>query len=164
MASGQALYAMAALLRFQNHRRALFDFRAEPDMPSDGTGTIIDVVTGADLKPQLEQIYVEIAEVKAEIDAINTEILGSYYPFDRIGLGERAELKRFIGRIERLSVKDREGVSGYAELLAAEKRLDTLYVVRICVIAALVVIAAGLWVLLYRRKKRKNEESGVREE
>jgi hypothetical protein len=232
MASEQALYALTALLRFQNDRRSLFDFR--PEMPEEvraaidatdegiaalpadvgiadtetvralfakygqippeersyvrgyrrladamealgipndseplseamglndgGDGTVIEVMTGADMKPELERRAEAAAATDAEIEDINSDIMSGLYPFDRIAHGDREALERSIARIELLDEKDRERVAGYRELLAVEKRLTDQTVI---LTVAIAVCAAGAVLFIgYNIKKRRKGDHG----
>jgi hypothetical protein len=233
MASEQALYALTALLRFKNDRRALFDFRPEtpaavrdsinavdeaiaalPDAvgPSDaekvstlfakyrqipaeersyvrgyrrladamnalgipndseplseymelndgGDGAVTDVMTGADLKPEIERMAEAAAATDSEIEDINSGVMGGLYPFDRISRGDKDELEGYIARIELLEEKDRERVSGYKELLAAEKRLTDQTAVLTVAVSVCAAVAV-LFILLLMRKRRKGKHGG----
>ncbi|MDR1069048.1 MAG: terpene cyclase/mutase family protein [Clostridiales Family XIII bacterium] len=140
-------------LKIKNDSEAL---SAHMDLNDDGRGAIIDVISGKDLRLDLDKSDAAAEAAEKEVAAINTGVLNELYPFDEIGFGDRKTLRGYLQRIEKLDEKYRGEITGYAELTAASKKLDRLPLV-IGAVAVAVAFALAIIILLIKRRKPAHE-------
>ena len=102
-----------------------------------------------------------IAEIQAEIDALNNDIKEKLYPFDNIGLKDKKTVDAIVARYMRLSAYDQAKIERWEDVVKTKTKLDNL--VRGMIIGAVLsIIAAVIALFLFRRirmrKLRKERE------
>lgn len=105
-----------------------------------------------------------IAEIQAEIDALNSDIKEKLYPFDNIGLKDKKTVDDIVARYTALSEYDRAKIERWEDVVKTKTKLDNL-VRGILIGIALSVIAAVTAVFLFRRiRKRRHRKEREMEE
>ena len=108
---------------------------------------------------KLRTCKTRIAEIEAEIDDLNAEILDKLYPFENISIRDKNTVDSIIERYTALSEYDRAKVSHWEDVIKAKTQVDT-QLRGLVIFIVLVVVAAALaffLILSVRKKKRLKE-------
>lgn len=105
-----------------------------------------------------------VAEVQAEIDAINAQVLEELYPFDSISLGDKKTVDHIVARYNALSEYDRTKIDRWEDVVKTKTKIDNL--LRGIVIAVVLAAVAGtvtVFTALHIRKRRRSKRLAMEE-
>ena len=106
----------------------------------------------------------KIAEVQAEIDSLNAEIIEKLYPFESIYLRDKKTVDDIVERYERLSEYDRAKIDRWEDVIKAKTQIDnTLRGIIIAVVLCIVAVVIAFFLICRIRKKRKRRETEMEE-
>lgn len=101
----------------------------------------------------------EIAELQAEIDSINADIIEKLYPFEQMSLRDKRTVDEIVDRYNALSEYDRGKIERWEDVLKTKTQLDNYFrgVIIGVVLLSFAVIIAVLLVRRVRRRYRRRE-------
>ncbi len=108
---------------------------------------------------KLKNAKKQIAEIQAEIDAINADIKNKLYPFEGVSLKDKKTVDEIVERYEALSDYDKAKIDRWEDVIKTKTKIDN-FLRGITITVVLLVIACVAAVLLVRRiraRKRKKE-------
>lgn len=110
---------------------------------------------------RLEQAKAEIEGLQKEIDDINATVREKLYPFDQVGLADKAVVDDLVARYRALSPYDREKIERWEDVIKTQTKLDNL-LRAIHIGGAVALLAAGtavflVWHIRTRRRKKERE-------
>lgn len=113
-------------------------------------------------KIKIDKAYNAVAAIRREIDDINAEILDKLYPFESIGLGDKATVYSIYERYCALSAYDKTKIVYFEDLQKCKTQIDNLqtalYISLGCGAAVALAVAFVVFDII-RRKKKKAAES-----
>jgi len=107
---------------------------------------------------QLEDEKVKIDELQAEIDNLNETIVTEVFPIENIQVKDKKQVEKIMTRYESLSDYDKQQIINYEDVEKAEAQIVSMERKRYVMIALGAVLILGIGLVLYRRKKRKQEK------
>src|SRR5699024_9687427 len=107
---------------------------------------------------QLENEKVKIDELQAEIDNLNETIVTEIFPIENIQVKDKKQVEKIMTRYESLSDYDKQQIINYEDVEKAEAQIVSMERKRYVMIALGAVLILGIGLVLYRRKKRKQEK------
>ena len=105
-------------------------------------------------REKLTAAKAEIDGIRAEIDALNADILKQLYPFESLSLWDKGTVDRLTERYEALSPYDRQKVANWDDVVKSKTKIDNQ--LRAVIIAAVLAAAAiVLTVVLVKRFRKR---------
>lgn len=99
-----------------------------------------------------------IAEIKARIAAVNSEIREGLYPFESITRKDSALIDRIIEEYEKLSAHDRALIENYEDVIKAKAKLDSARRAVIIAVSLSAIVIAAVCLLAVRVRRRRAEK------
>lgn len=99
-----------------------------------------------------------IEKIKAEIEALNKDILDKLYPFHQLSIKDKDHVEDIVARYEQLSTYDKQKILSYEDVEKSKTQIDNLIRARMISIAIGIILVVATMVFIWRRRKRKLEK------
>lgn len=99
-----------------------------------------------------------IEKIKAEIEALNKDILDKLYPFHQLSIKDKDHVEDIVARYEQLSSYDKQKILSYEDVEKSKTQINNLIRARMISIAIGIILVVATMVFIWRRRKRKLEK------
>lgn len=113
---------------------------------------------------KLTKAKADIAATQAEIDAINKEVKEKLYPFNSLGLRDKAAVDDIVRRYKNLGSYDQNKIERVEDILKAKTKTDNLLrAIILSIVLTLVAVTATVLVVRRLQKLRHKKQRAMEE-